>query len=134
MERPPSPRAAASTVVHLPEGAPKNGAVRKGVVMEDYDETSDEALLNLAEKNNDELRALLDELSAEERAISYRRRVLHGRIDILRAELVRRLSDEVSEGRDVISGSDINKLIEILASDLRAAKPELQFEDTDEDI
>jgi hypothetical protein len=48
--------------------------------------------------------------------------VLHGRIDILRAELVRRLADERTGKHDVIKGSDIDRLIEILASDLRAVK------------
>lgn len=79
----------------------------------------DDALLNLREKSNDELRALLDQLSAEEDDLSYRRRVLHGRIDILRAELVRRLSEVEREPRDVISGIDLDRLIAILANDLR---------------
>jgi hypothetical protein len=38
----------------------------------------------------EELKARLTELDEEERALSYRRRVLHGRIDLIRAELVRR--------------------------------------------
>jgi hypothetical protein len=87
------------------------------------DHTDDEALLNLREKSNDDLRRLLDELSVEENELSYRRRVLHGRIDILRAELVRRLAKDHAGHRDVISGSDIDKLIEILARDLRAVRP-----------
>jgi hypothetical protein len=91
--------------------------------MVEKDSLGDEALLNLEEKSNDELRSLLDALSAEEHEVSYRRRVLHGRIDILRAELVRRLADEHKGGHDVISGSDINRLVEILASDLRATRP-----------
>jgi hypothetical protein len=37
-----------------------------------------------------ELRARLEALTQEERAVSYRRRILHGRIDVIRAELVRR--------------------------------------------
>jgi hypothetical protein len=37
-----------------------------------------------------ELRERLERLAEEERAVSYRRRVLHGRIDLIRAELVRR--------------------------------------------
>jgi hypothetical protein len=79
-----------------------------------------EALLNLEAESNEELRRLLGELQAEEEEISYRRRVLHGRIDILRAELVRRLKDDREAGEDVISGAGIDKLIEILANDLRA--------------
>jgi hypothetical protein len=85
--------------------------------------TNDEALLNLKDKSNDELRQLLDELSAEEDELSYRRRVLHGRIDILRSELVSRLADDHAGKRDVISGTDIDRLIQILAGDLRAPKP-----------
>jgi hypothetical protein len=37
-----------------------------------------------------ELRERLEGLVEEERAVSYRRRILHGRIDLIRAELVRR--------------------------------------------
>jgi hypothetical protein len=37
-----------------------------------------------------ELKERLEKLVEEERAVSYRRRVLHGRIDLIRAELVRR--------------------------------------------
>ncbi len=40
--------------------------------------------------SGEELGARLEELVEEERAISYRRRVLQGRIDLIRAELVRR--------------------------------------------
>lgn len=79
----------------------------------------DDSLLDLGSKSNEELRALLDELYAEEQRTSYRRRVLHGKIDILRAELVRRLKDQREQGEDVISGNDVERLIDILANDLR---------------
>lgn len=79
----------------------------------------DDALLDLEQKSNEELRALLDDLYAEEQRTSYRRRVLHGKIDILRAELVRRLKGEREAGADVISGRDVDRLIDILANDLR---------------
>ena len=106
--------------------------------MNEHDDMLDGALLDLEHKTNDELRQLLAGLSAEERDLSYRRRVLHGRIDILRAELVRRLKDQRTSGADVISGADIDKLIEILASDLRAAPfpgpgPDDEDEADDED-
>jgi len=81
--------------------------------------SSDDALLDLGTKSNDELRGLLDDLYAEEQRVSYRRRVLHGKIDILRAELVRRLKDEREKGGDVIGGKDVERLIDILANDLR---------------
>lgn len=79
----------------------------------------DDALLDLGEKTNDQLRQLLDDLYAEEQRVSYRRRVLHGKIDILRAELVRRLKSDNDSGTDVISGNDVERLIDILANDLR---------------
>lgn len=80
---------------------------------------SDDALLDLEQKSNEELRRLLDELYAEEQRVSYRRRVLHGKIDILRAELVRRLKDQREAGGGIISGVDVERLIDILANDLR---------------
>ncbi len=91
---------------------------------------SDDALLNLSDRTVDELRALLDELYEEEQKVSYRRRVLHGKIDILRAELVRRLKEGRSEGKGDLLGSDIDRLIEILANDLRGVS---RFDVTDDD-
>lgn len=88
--------------------------------MTDHDNTED-ALLDLANKSDDEVRELLDKLYAEEQRVSYRRRVLHGKIDILRSELVRRLKAGREAGEEVISGRDIDKLIDILATDLRGA-------------
>jgi hypothetical protein len=45
---------------------------------------------DLTALSEDELRGRLEEMVQEERAVSYRRRVLHGRIDLVRAELARR--------------------------------------------
>jgi hypothetical protein len=87
--------------------------------MDEGKDRFDEALLDLESRSNDELRELLNDLHAEEQRISYRRRVLHGRIDILRAELVRRLKNQREAGEDIISGNDVERLIDILASDLR---------------
>jgi RsiG-like len=85
------------------------------------DDHIEDALLDLGAKSDEELRELLDELYAEEQRVSYRRRVLHGKIDILRSELVRRLKAGREAGEDVISGRDVDKLIDILATDLRGA-------------
>ena len=94
----------------------------------------DEALLDLGSKTNEELRGLLDELYAEEQRVSYRRRVLHGKIDILRAELVRRLKSRSDAGDDVISGGDVERLIDILANDLRGvSRYDVAMEAEDED-
>lgn len=95
----------------------------------------DDALLDLESKSNEDLRELLDELYAEEQRVSYRRRVLHGKIDILRAELVRRLKGENESGADVISGRDVNRLIDILANDLRGvSRFDVTVDETDEDV
>ena len=40
--------------------------------------------------SEEDLRGRLEDLSEEERAVSYRRRILQGRIDLIRAELVER--------------------------------------------
>lgn len=81
--------------------------------------STEDALLDLHSRTNEELRALLDDLYAEEQRVSYRRRVLHGKIDILRAELVGRLKEQREQGGDIISGADVDKLIDLLANDLR---------------
>jgi len=91
---------------------------------------ADDALLDLGSKSNEQLRELLDELYEEEQRISYRRRVLHGKIDILRAELVRRLKGEHEAGSDVITGRDVELLIDILANDLRGVS---RFDVTESD-
>ncbi len=62
-----------------------------------------------------ELKELIDKLTQEENEISYKRRVLHGKIDILRAELVNRLRQKREQGGSLISGDDVRQLTEILA-------------------
>jgi hypothetical protein len=78
-----------------------------------------EPLPDLATLSDDDLKRLIDELTAEEQEISYKRRLLHGKIDILRAELVARL--QKTEGRSVLDQLDVDKLTEILTS--KAAPP-----------
>lgn len=74
----------------------------------------DETFPDLGSMNDEELRALIDELTQEEREVSYRRRLLHGRIDLLRAELVNRLRGKREAGEGTISGGDVEALTEIL--------------------
>ncbi|MHB8492199.1 MAG: RsiG family protein [Solirubrobacteraceae bacterium] len=62
-----------------------------------------------------ELKELIGELTKEELDISYQRRILHGKIDILRAELVNRLRKRHDGGQEVISGEDVQRLTDILA-------------------
>jgi hypothetical protein len=70
---------------------------------------------DLGALSDQELRDLIRQLTEEEQEVSYRRRILHGRIDILRAELVSRLRTKHQAGEAVISGSDVRQLTNILA-------------------
>lgn len=72
-------------------------------------------VVELSDKSDDELKALLDELCEEEERLSFKRRILHGKIDILRAELVERLKYKREKGESIISSADIERLTEILA-------------------
>ena len=80
-----------------------------------------EPLPDLATLSDEDLKRLIDELTQEEREVSYRRRILHGQIDILRAELVARLQRQVGAGESPLSEVDVDRLTEILAG--KAAPP-----------
>ena len=73
-----------------------------------------EPLPDLPKLTDDDLRAMIRDLEKEEDDISFRRRVLHGRIDILRAELVARLREQVSAGEAQLA--DVGRLSEILTA------------------
>jgi hypothetical protein len=75
----------------------------------------DETFPDLGSLTDTELKGLIDDLTAEEQRVSYQRRILHGKIDILRAELVNRLRKKREEGQSVISGADVQQLTDILA-------------------
>jgi hypothetical protein len=70
---------------------------------------------DLGSLSDQELKDLIQQLTDEEVEVSYRRRILHGKIDILRAELVNRLRKKHETGEDVISGADVQRLTDILA-------------------
>jgi hypothetical protein len=95
----------------------------------DYDINN--ALVDLGEKSDEELREILDQLCDEEERVSYRRRVLHGKIDLLRAELVFRMKKMRENGTEVISGADVDRLSEILARGLTSVS---KVDVSDEDI
>ena len=78
-----------------------------------------EPLPELGSLTDDELKKLIEGLEQEEREVSYRRRLLHGKIDILRAELVVRLQS--SGGRSVLDQVDVDRLTAILMG--KAAPP-----------
>ena len=81
----------------------------------------DDTFPDLGALSDEELKALIQQLTEEETEISYRRRILHGKIDILRAELVNRLRRKHESGVEVISGDDVQKLTDILAGRAGAA-------------
>ena len=64
--------------------------------------------------SDEELKAVIAGRAEKEREVSYRRRKLHGRIDILRAELVNRLRKKREQGDVLITGDDVQKLTDIL--------------------
>ncbi len=69
-----------------------------------------EPLPDLATLSDDDLKALIEKLELEENEVSFRRRMLQGRIDILRAERIARL-----KGKGV-TDVDVEKLTDILSS------------------
>ena len=70
---------------------------------------------DLGSLSDQELKDLIKQLTDEEMEISYRRRILHGKIDILRAELVNRLRNKHDDGEIAITGEDVQRLTDILA-------------------
>src|SRR5436305_4081928 len=79
---------------------------------------------DLGSLSDEELKDLIKQLTDEEMEISYRRRILHGKIDILRAELVNRLRKKDERGQLVISGADVQQLTDILSGRVRPTDPE----------
>ena len=80
-----------------------------------------EALPDLTKLSDADLKQLIQELEREENEISYRRRILHGKIDILRAELVARLKQR-QEGD--LAHLDVERLSEILSGKAAPAPDE----------
>ena len=78
-----------------------------------------EPLPDLASMDDEALKRLIDEYTREEQEVSCRRRILHGKIDILRAELVARL--QATQGRSVLEAVDVDSLTDILTG--KAAPP-----------
>ncbi len=74
-----------------------------------------ETFPDLGALSDQELKDLIQQYTEEEQEVSYRRRILHGKIDILRAELVNRLRKKHEAGETVISGADVQQLTDILS-------------------
>ena len=69
-----------------------------------------DALPDLGTLSDEDLKELIEKLELEENEVSFRRRLLQGRIDILRAERTARMKGKA--GPDV----DIERLTDILSS------------------
>jgi hypothetical protein len=78
-----------------------------------------EPLPDLATLSDEDLKEMIDRLQKQEQEISYERRLLHGKIDILRAELQSRLKEAGPES--ILQHVDLDRLSEILAG--KAAPP-----------
>jgi len=71
-----------------------------------------EPLPDLGSLSDAELKSLIEDLQQQEDEVSFQRRMLHGKIDILRAELVARL--QTSGGKSVLEEVDVDRLTDIL--------------------
>ena len=77
---------------------------------------------DLGSLTDQELKDLIKEMTDEEIEVSYRRRILHGKIDILRAELVSRLRRKDESGELLISGAEVQRLTDILTGNFSPAE------------
>ena len=84
--------------------------------MNDQGTPSFDLLVNITSYTDDELKALSGELQQQELEVSKRRRIIHGELDILRAEMVRRLREKHQSGESLFGEGDVEKLSRILAS------------------
>ena len=72
-----------------------------------------EPLPDLATLSDEDLKSLIEELERQESDVSYRRRLLQGRIDILRAERTARMRKSHEAGNEQLA--DMDKLTDILS-------------------
>jgi hypothetical protein len=72
-------------------------------------------IVDLVTLSDDDLKRTIHELELEEQELSRHRRILHGKLDILRAELVLRLRREHIDGEALIDGHDVAMLARVLA-------------------
>ena len=84
------------------------------------DDTAMDSFPDLGALSDEELKDLIRRHTEEEQEVSYRRRILHGKIDILRAELVARL--QKTGGQSVLDSVDVASLTAILAG--KASPPD----------
>ena len=86
--------------------------------MDENPSPMEETFPDIGSMSNQDLKDLITHLTSEEREVSYRRRLLHGKIDILRAELVNRLRSKRESGDTMITGDDVQALTDILSGNV----------------
>lgn len=86
--------------------------------------TFDHEFPDIGALDDAELKETIQRLADAEREVSYKRRVLHGQIDILRAELVNRLKSKRERGQGTLSGADVQQLTDILLGKVPASPQE----------
>ncbi len=74
-----------------------------------------EALPDLGSLNDEKLKELIDAYVKEENEVSYRRRILHGYIDILKSELLARKKEAYTGEGGALDNIDIEQLSRILS-------------------
>lgn len=74
-----------------------------------------EALPDLGSLDDEKLKELIDAYVHEENEVSYRRRILHGYIDILKSELLARKKEAYTGEGGALDNIDIEQLSRILA-------------------
>ena len=89
-------------------------------------------IIDFVSLTDEELKKLIGDLTEQEHDLSRQRRILHGKIDILRAELVLRLQREHEAGQSIITSDDVARLSEILAGKHPAAERSVDEEATPE--
>ncbi len=84
--------------------------------MNALDDSSFERLIKIQSYTDEELKALAVKLTQEEQEVSMKRRLLHGELDIVRAEMVRRLRDKNTTGSGIVQHGDVAALSAILSN------------------
>ena len=80
-----------------------------------------ELLFDIGSLSNAQLDELIERLTERETRISRERRILHGQIDLCRAERVHRRVASHTGGESLMAGIDLDALITILAGRASAA-------------
>jgi hypothetical protein len=83
--------------------------------MSALDDSSFERLIKIQSYSDEELKSLAAQLTQEEQEVSMKRRLLHGELDIVRAEMVRRLRDKSQSGSGIVQDGDVAALSDILS-------------------